>query len=130
MATADDLRKFALALPETTAGSHFRLVAFRVADKPFVSIEENNTHVGFALHKADIEALVAQAPDVYEEVWQSGKYLIGIRVELKRISAKQLKHLVELAWRKKAPKKLIATSSLPASDQSRKRTPLRSGARA
>ena len=87
-------------------------MAFRVADKPFVSIEKNNTHAGFALDKADIASLVAQAPDVYEEVWQSGKYLIGVRVELKRISAKQLKHLVELAWRKKAPKKLIVTSRM------------------
>jgi hypothetical protein len=112
MATLDDLRKFALSLPETKEGSHFHLVAFRVADKPFVSIEKNNTHAGFALDKPDITALVAQAPDVYQEVWQSSKYLIGIRVELKRISAKQLKHLVELAWRKKAPKKLVVKSRM------------------
>jgi len=42
-------------------------------------------------------------------VWQSGKNLIGIRVELNRISVKELKHLVDLAWRKKAPKKLVVT---------------------
>ena len=112
MATSDDLRKFALSLPETKEGSHFHLVAFRVADKPFVSTEKNNTHAGFALEKPDIEALVAQAPDVYEEVWQSGKYLVGVRLELKKASAKQLKHIVELAWRKKAPKTLVATSRM------------------
>ena len=112
MATLDDLRKFALSLPETKEGSHFHLVAFRVADKPFVSIEKNKTHAGFALDKSDIAALVAQAPDVYEEVWRNGKYLIGLRVELKRISAKQLKRLVELAWRQKAPRKLTAASHM------------------
>ena len=31
-------------------------MAFRVADKPFVSIEKNNTHAGFALDKSDIVA--------------------------------------------------------------------------
>ena len=112
MATFDDLRKFALALPQTMEGSHFHQVAFRVVDKPFIGIEKNNTCATFSLEKPDIAAFVAQAPDVYKEVWQSGKYLIGIRVELKSISAKQLKHLVELAWRKKAPKKLVATSRL------------------
>src|SRR5437867_7845950 len=35
MATLDDLRKLALAHPETIEGSHFHQVAFRVADKPF-----------------------------------------------------------------------------------------------
>ena len=110
MATLNDLRKFALALPGATEGRHFHLVAFRVADKPFVSVEKNNTHAGFALDKPQIEALVAQAPDIYEEVWQSGKFLVGVRVELKRITAKQLKQLLEFAWQKKAPKKLVAAS--------------------
>ena len=109
MATVDDLRKLALAHREAIEGSHFHQVAFRVADKPFIGIEKNNTHATFSLDKPDIAALVDQAPDVYEEVWQSGKNLVGIRVELNRISVKELKHLVELAWHKKAPKKLVVT---------------------
>ncbi len=107
MATLNALRKYALAFPATDEGKHFHLNAFRVAEKPFMVIEKDEAHAMARLDKANIRTLVDENPQLFEEVWQTGKYLIGVRFALAKISAKQLKQVIELAWRTKAPKKLI-----------------------
>lgn len=110
MATVDDLRKFVLALPETTEGTHFHLAASRVAGQAFIGIERDNSHAAFSLSPEDIATLTVEAPGVCERLRRNGKFLIGVCVELKRLAIKQLKHLVGLSCRKKAPKKLRAAT--------------------
>lgn len=107
MATVKDLRAFVLSLPGTTEGTHFRLPAFRVEEKPFIGVEKDNEHVLFRLDKEHVLTLVGKDPATFEEVWQSKKYLIGIRLALSSISSEKLIEIVELSWRTKAPKKLI-----------------------
>ncbi|MBO3102368.1 helix-hairpin-helix domain-containing protein [Cellulomonas fengjieae] len=50
MIAVDDLRRWALALPETTEKPHARLVGFRVADVGFARVDE---HRGVALLDVD-----------------------------------------------------------------------------
>ena len=45
MATLDDVRRIALALPEVQEKPHFGMPAFRVADKGFVSVAKDHSRV-------------------------------------------------------------------------------------
>jgi hypothetical protein len=107
MATPDELRSIVLALPETTEGTHFRQPVYRVSDKPFLAIEKDNLHVTARLTKQEIQAFVSDNPVIFDEVWQSGKHLIGIRFALDKVSKETLRQIIEQSWRTKAPKKLI-----------------------
>lgn len=107
MATLDELHSIALALPDTSEGTHFHLRTYDVSGKGFVSIEKDQDHVLIRLDRENIGKLVREDPAIFEEVWQSKKYLIGIRFELAKVPAKKLQQLVEQSWRMRAPKKLI-----------------------
>lgn len=107
MANADDLRNSALALPGTTEGTHFRLPSFRVSGKGFAGLQKNGTHAILLVDKPSVHALVSEAAAIFEEAWQSKRFLIGVRVELAAVTARRLQQLVELAWRNKAPKKVV-----------------------
>lgn len=104
MTTADDVRALALALPEVTEGTHFRLTAFRVRGRSFVSVEPDGTHAMFSLDPPQVRAAVAEGA---EEV-RRGDQVLGIRVALADVPAERLARLVELAWRGRAPRTLVA----------------------
>ncbi|MEV0804937.1 MmcQ/YjbR family DNA-binding protein [Micromonospora sp. NPDC050200] len=123
MATWDDVRRIALALPEMTEReSHDHLPAWRVRDKPFVWERP--------LRRADLDALGDGAPD---------GPILGVRVpdlgaketlladdptvhfttphldgcpavlfRLDRINAEELTELITEAWYARAPKRLAA----------------------
>jgi predicted DNA-binding protein (MmcQ/YjbR family) len=107
MATLKDLKKIVLKLPDTTDSTHFNLHSYKVSDKPFIVIQKDNTHIILKLDKPNIAKFVAEESDVFEEVWQQKKHLIGVRLDIGTVSVKKIRHLVELSWRTKAPKKLI-----------------------
>lgn len=86
MASLDELRSVVLSLPETSEGTHFRRPVYRVADKPIVAVEKDQLHVTVRLDKETIQSLVKEDPVLFEEIWQNGKHLIGIRFELAKVS--------------------------------------------
>jgi hypothetical protein len=97
MADLNDLREIILKLPGTSEGRHFRLPAYKVLDKPFVSLEKDQKHVMIRLDKTNIHHFISVHPEVFEEVWQAGKHLIGIRFSIDLVSKAQLKNLIDLA---------------------------------
>ncbi|GAA3755847.1 MmcQ/YjbR family DNA-binding protein [Micromonospora maritima] len=123
MASWDDVRRVALALPETTErGSYDDLPAWRVRDKMFVWERP--------LRRADLDALGDAAPDgpvlaarvpdlgakealladdpaVYFTVPHLDGYP-AVLVRLDRIGAAELTELVTEAWYTRAPKRLAA----------------------
>ena len=107
MASLDDLRQFILSLPETSEGTHFRRPVFRVGDKPIISVEKDQGHVTVRLDRETIETLVNEDEGRFEEIWQNGKHLIGIRFDIANVSTEQLHRILEQSWRTKAPKKRI-----------------------
>lgn len=107
MATFDDLRTCALALPDMTEGTHFRLPAFRVSGQPIIGIDKDGVHATMRLDEHSVRSIVDDDPGTFAEVWQSGKHLIGIRFALAGVSVDRLHQLVELSWRTKAAKSLI-----------------------
>lgn len=107
MATLKDLKEIVLSLPETSEGTHFHLISYKVSGKSVIGIEKDNKHITMGMDKPDIKRLAKENPDVFEEIWRSKKYLIGVRFNIERVSKEQLKNLVELTWQFKAPKKKV-----------------------
>lgn len=67
--------------------------------------EKDRVHIFVDEH--DARAAVSENPSVFEELWW-GKRLSGLRVNLKAADRDAVYELIEEAWRRKAPKKLIA----------------------
>ncbi|WP_319461712.1 MmcQ/YjbR family DNA-binding protein [Micromonospora sp. RTP1Z1] len=121
MATWDDVRRIALALPETTErGSHDDLPAWRVRDKMFVWDRPLRTSDLAALGDAgpdgpvlgarvpDLgarEALLADDPEVYFTTPHFDGYP-AVLVRLDRIGVEELTELITEAWYARAPKRL------------------------
>jgi len=106
MTTIAQLRKAALALPETEEGTHFGMAAFAVRGKNFVSVTEDG-RVQLQCADADAEAAIAAHPQA-ERLIRMGTP-IGIRVPLADINGMVLNALVRQAWNHRAPKRLAAS---------------------
>lgn len=104
----DDLREYALPLPDVTEGTHFRLPSFKVADKGFVTLQKGETHAILGVDESQASAAVARDPDACEPVWRNERIFVGLRVDLARVTGAHVRELVELAWRNKAPKRVVA----------------------
>ncbi len=123
MATWDDVRRIALALPETTErGSYGDLPAWRVRDKSFVwerpLRRADLEALGDAAPDGPIlgarvpdlgakEALLADDPEVYFTVPHFDGYP-AVLVRLDRIDVEELTELITEAWYARAPKRLAA----------------------
>jgi hypothetical protein len=112
--TLDDVRRFATALPEVEEFTHFRFAqpVFNVAGKPFAGGggSRGETTAVFSVSQEEAATAVADDPATYEEVWRPGakKSLIGLRVDLSKVSAERVQELVEHAWRNEAPKRAVS----------------------
>ena len=63
-------------------------------------------HVNVMVDPFDVEPVVRNDPATCEELmW--GKRLAGVRVSLKHAAPIMVKSLLEAAWRRKAPKRLL-----------------------
>ncbi|NKZ06507.1 MmcQ/YjbR family DNA-binding protein [Actinomadura latina] len=110
MITLDDIRRFALALPEVEEVTHFRLPSFKVRKKPFAGVEKGEVTAVFSVSEEEAARAVAADSEVYEEVWRTAatKIFVGLRVDLAKVDEERVRELVENAWRNKAPKRVVA----------------------
>ncbi|MEU4623105.1 hypothetical protein AB0G04_24420 [Actinoplanes sp. NPDC023801] len=53
------------------------------------------------------EQSAANNPDIYSPVWRNERILVGLRVDPTRITHARMRELIELAWRNRAPKRLV-----------------------
>jgi hypothetical protein len=106
--TGDELRHIALGLPEATERLTWETdVTFRVRDKIFVIMGIDG---GSASVKASLEAqqaLVASDPETFSVSAYTGRYG-WTTVNLDRVEPEEMRELIEEAWRRTAPKKLVA----------------------
>jgi hypothetical protein len=103
----DALRKLALSLPEATEEPHFDMPSFRVRGKIFATVPAEGMTLHLFVDEPEIRASVAAHPSAFEELWW-GKKLRGVRVNLKPAIEAEVFELLEEAWRRKAPKRLVA----------------------
>jgi hypothetical protein len=100
-------RRLALSMPEATEEPHFDMTSFRVRGKIFVTAPPDGAHLHVFVDPLEVEAYVAQDPAAYEPLYW-GKRVRGVRVTLAAAPAASLAELIEEAWRRKAPKSLVA----------------------
>ncbi len=105
--TAEEARRLALSLPKAAEAPHFEKASFRVGGKIFATLTEDARHLHVFVDEDEARAAVAEEPSTYEELWW-GKRLSGVRVEVARAAPDRVVELLEEAWRRKAPKRLIA----------------------
>jgi len=124
MATWEDVRRLALALPETSEkSSHGQTMAWQVKDKTFAwerPLRKSDLEaLGDSAPTGPIlgarvpdegakEALIADDPDVYFTTPHFDGYP-AILVRLDHIDLEELEELLVEGWLCKAPKKLAAT---------------------
>ena len=107
--TFDDVRALATALPEVEERVTWETdITFRVRDKIFAIAGEGASHVSI---KADLETqaeLLEMDPATFAKSAYVGRFG-WITVDLDRVERGLLESLVRDAWRRTAPKKLVAT---------------------
>jgi hypothetical protein len=102
-----DLRRLALEFPETheklTWGDH---PTFRVRDKIFAILSDDESSVRLKATKEAQSALVASDPETFFVPPYVGRHG-WVGVNLDRVDAGELDELLEEAWRLTAPKKMV-----------------------
>lgn len=105
MTTVRQLRKAALALPETAEGTHFKMVAFTVAGKGFASVTKEGV-VQLYMSDEFTKQILERFPAA-ERLTRMGKPL-GVRVALADVNGMELNSLVRKSWLSRAPKRMAA----------------------
>jgi hypothetical protein len=106
MLTRDDIRRLALALPETTEEPHFDIASFRVNKKIFCTMGGDSPRIMLKFDPEDQRNLVADDPAAIQPVpgyWgQKGSTYIQFGL----LDEGRLASLMRLAWATVAPKRL------------------------
>jgi hypothetical protein len=113
MSHADDIRHWAMALPEVQETSHLRFhtPVWKVRGRTFIGIGKSETTVVFCIGEKDANDAAAADPVSCQAVRRQDatRSFLGLEVELGgNFSRERFRSLVEMAWRQQAPKRLIA----------------------
>jgi hypothetical protein len=112
MATFADVRRIALALPETAEVPAWEgEITFRVRNKIFVMEQDRQAHASFKATTVMQDDLIDRDPETFARAAYVGRFG-WVDVNLELVELEELQGLLRQAWRLTAPKKLAAT--LPA----------------
>lgn len=114
----EDIRRAALALPDVNEGTHFGLLSYKVRDRTFATIQKGETHAILHVDRETTDAAVATSPASHEAVTRrDGAIFVGLRVDLTVTAAADVAEFVRLAWRHRAPKRLVAAHDAAGGDR-------------
>jgi hypothetical protein len=112
MATGQQLRTFALALPEVAEKSHFGRPDFRVRDKIFAGLSEPS--IGYVKLTPELQAgLIGSRPEAFYAASGAWGVKGWTQLRLAQVAAAELKELLAEAWRLRAPKQLLGAARPP-----------------
>jgi len=106
MATAQDVRRLALALPRAYEALVRDYIKFRVGRIVFLSISPDEELIGFGFPKEERAALVASEPDKFLMPVRSDERYNWVRARLAVLDEDELAELVVDAWRMCVPKRV------------------------
>ena len=105
----EQVRRIALALPSVSEEPHFEYVSFRIGGKIFATLPPDGQHLHVFVDEEQRQVALALEPDVTERLhW--GKRVVGLRLRLAPAKPLLVKRLLEQAWSRKAPKRLLAAA--------------------
>jgi hypothetical protein len=106
MVTADELKRWALALPETEQTDHWGKASFRVRNKIYAVIQLDRVTAVIKTTLEERAAYTSMEPEVYQ-IPDSFSNLAYMTVRLDRADSEELRMLLTKAWKLAAPKKLV-----------------------
>ena len=83
---------------------------FKVRNKSFAYLSEDQTRLHLKALREEQEALVAENPEVYAPSWDGGRFA-WILIQLDLADEEEVGELITEAWRLTAPKYLVAELS-------------------
>lgn len=112
MTSTDDLRRWAMRLPEVEETSHFRLrvPTWKVHGRTFLGVGQDETTAVFCISEQDANEAAAADPAACEPVRRKDarRSFLGLQVTLGHVPDERMQALVEAAWRQQAPKRLVS----------------------
>lgn len=107
MSDLEQVRRFALSLPEATEEPHFDMSSFRVRGKIFATVPPGGAHLHVFVDEHEVTASVTENPSAFEPLrW--GQRIRGLRINLAASPAGRTQELIEESWRRKAPSGLVS----------------------
>jgi hypothetical protein len=106
--TEDDFRRLALCLPEAVESTHMAHPDFRVGGKIFATLRAPGE--GWAMVKLppdQQEAFVRAFPSVFEPVKGTWGLRGATNVRLAKAKEPPVRHALRIAWRDRAPRRLV-----------------------
>ncbi|MEU2109499.1 MmcQ/YjbR family DNA-binding protein [Streptomyces sp. NPDC019507] len=110
MATADDVRRIALALPGAVEKLAWGMPTFRAGEggRIFASLDDDDQVIGVKCPKGDREELIAAEPDKFFIRAGHDDHHAWLRVRLGALDDEEELHAVLLdSWRQAAPRRLL-----------------------
>ncbi|MFJ9909837.1 MmcQ/YjbR family DNA-binding protein [Streptomyces sp. NPDC101152] len=107
MPDAEDVRRIALALPDTTEKIAWSMPTFRVAGKMFATLPEDETSIAVRCPKEERDELVLSEP---QKFWIAGHeaQFAWVRVRLTALEDDgELGDILADSWRQAAPTRLL-----------------------
>jgi hypothetical protein len=108
MATVEDVRRIASALPRAVERLVRDRVKFNVGRIVFVALSRDEQTMGFGFPTEEREQLVAAEPDKFLMPVPSDLRYNWVQVRLAAVDEAELRELVTDAWRMCVPKKVAA----------------------
>jgi hypothetical protein len=109
MVTPDDVRRVALSLPETEERLTWDIPTFRVRNKIFVSMSQDESSMGFKFPREERTEMIAAEPSKFFVIDGHDDTFNWLRVRLSSIDEDELREIIVDAWRQTAPKRLAAS---------------------
>jgi hypothetical protein len=106
--TFKDLRRLCLAMPEAEERETWGEATFRVRDKIFAIASPEGAFASLKASLDDQSGLVAIDGDTFAVAAYTGRYG-WVRVRLATVPPELARRLVANAWKRTAPKRLIAS---------------------
>ena len=101
------VRKFALSLPEATEEPHFEYTSFRVRGKIFATVPPEGVVMHIFVDNDQRAPLIPAHPEIFSALHWGAK-VVGIKVLLAQANADTVNRLLTQSWMRKAPKRLAA----------------------
>ncbi|MER6159247.1 MmcQ/YjbR family DNA-binding protein [Streptomyces sp. NPDC001868] len=119
MSDAEDVRRAALSLPDTTEQVAWNMPTFRVAGKMFATLPEDETSMAVRCPKEERDELVLAEPDKFWIADHEAGFA-WVRVRLSALEGEpELRDILADSWRQAAPTRLLDSYpelGLPAAD--------------
>lgn len=107
MITQAEYRALALSMPEAVESSHFETADFRVRNRIFATLRESDGRAVVKLTPDEQRLMTETMADVLAPIPGSWGLKGWSQLELDVASAEEARHVLEIAWRNVAPKKLL-----------------------